>query len=310
MGSGEFQTPRGSSTGQWGLSVDGYPVSPKGTVIRPPPLPPSSVPPVGLEKPAPLAVEPALPTIHNPQVIEIEASQKPPERPEEPAKYINDLPKLPAADISTSAVACGNWLAQVRQIFAGLSPSAVDWWQAVELAANRHYQRWIVADPLDRLSLDPSGVIAIFDEVKYQRVESRAVSLILAAIPQHIRDEAVSNRWLSSAALLFRLQCVYQPGGASERSMLLSQLTLPEVVTTVKSAVVMLRKWQQNFYRVRELGASMPDPSLLLAGIDKVKVLDQILRSTNLYLTPLRSIHRRRSFLLRLQSVGARFEPK
>ena len=191
---------------------------------------------------------------------------------QEPAKYINDLPKLPAADISTSAVACGNWLAQVRQIFAGLSPSAVDWWQAVELAANRHYQRWIVADPLDRLSLDPSGVIAIFDEVKYQRVESRAVSLILAAIPQHIRDEAVSNRWLSSAALLFRLQCVYQPGGASERSMLLSQLTLPEVVTTVKSAVVMLRKWQQNFYRVRELGASMPDPSLLLAGIDKATV--------------------------------------
>ena len=54
--------------------------------------------------------------------------------------------------------------------------------------------------------------------------------------------------------------------------MLLSQLTLPEVVSTVKSAVVMLRKWQQNFYRVRELGASMPDPSLLLAGIDKATV--------------------------------------
>ena len=43
VGSGEFQTPRGSSTGQWGLSVDGYPSG--GTVIRPPPLPPSSVPP-------------------------------------------------------------------------------------------------------------------------------------------------------------------------------------------------------------------------------------------------------------------------
>ena len=51
--------------------------------------------------------------------------------------------------------------------------------------------------------------------------------------------------------------------------MLLSQLTLPETVITVKSSVVMLRKWHQSFYRVRELGASMPDPSLLLAGIDK-----------------------------------------
>ena len=128
---------------------------------------------------------------------------------------------------------------------------------------------WLIADPLDRLSLDPSGVIAIFDESRFQRVESRAVSLILAAIPQNVRDEAVSNRWLTSAALLFRLQCVYQSGGASERSMLLSQLTLPEVVTNVKNAVAMLRKWQPNFYRVRELGASMPDPSLLLFGIDK-----------------------------------------
>ena len=40
-----------------------------------------------------------------------------------------------------------------------------------------------------------------------------------------------------------------------------------------------------------------------------MKVLDQILRSTNLYLTPLRSNHRRHSFPLRLQSVGVWFEP-
>ena len=44
---------------------------------------------------------------------------------------------------------------------------------------------------------------------------------------------------------------------------------MPEVVNNVKTAVAMLRKWQQNFYRARELGASMPDPSLLLSGIDK-----------------------------------------
>ena len=273
--SGEFQMSRESrmGTGEWGLSVDGYPVSPGGTVIRPPPLPPSRTPTPEIPR-----VDPPALTLPNPCNLAVSGTghldyptsfPKQDNRPEEPAKYINELPKLQAADISTSAVACGNWLAQLRQIFAGLSPSAVEWWQAVEVAASKHYQRWLIADPLDRLSLDPRGVIAIFDEGRFQRVESRAVSLILAAIPQHIRDEAVSNRWLSSAALLFRLQCIYQPGGASERSMLLSQLTMPEVVNSVKTAVAMLRKWQQNFYRVRELGASMPDPSLLLSGIDK-----------------------------------------
>ena len=201
VGSGDFQTPRDSNAGKWGLSVDGYPMSPSGTVLRPPPLPNP-----GASAPAPnVAVLPTSSDLPPCVLNQGELSPKPNDRPEEPAKYINELPKLQSADISTSAVACGNWLAQLRQIFAGLSPTASVWWQAVELAANRHYQRWIVADPLDRLSLDPSGVVAVFDEVKYQRVESRAVSLILAAIPQHLRHEAVSNRWLSTAALLFRV---------------------------------------------------------------------------------------------------------
>ena len=34
------------------------------------------------------------------------------------------------------------------------------------------------------------------------------------------------------------------------------------------SAVSMLRKWQQNFFRVRELHAALPDSSLLLKGVD------------------------------------------
>ena len=80
-------------------------------------------------------------------------------------------------------MACGNWVAQVRQIFYGLSPSAVEWWSSVERSAGQQYQRWLVADPVDRLLLDPATVVADFDLAKFQRVESRAVSLILACTP-------------------------------------------------------------------------------------------------------------------------------
>ena len=190
------------------------------------------------------------------------------DKPEEPAKYIYEIPKLPAADISTSAVACGNWIAQVRQIFVGISPSSDQWWSAIERTAGQQYQRWLIADPVDRLLLDPATVVAVFDQHKYQRVESRAVSLVLAAVPQSVRDEAVSNRWLTTASLLFRIQCIYQPGGSSERAMLLSHLVSPEVAKSFGTGVSMLRRWQQNFHRVRELQASLPDPSLLLNGID------------------------------------------
>ena len=153
-------------------------------------------------------------------------------------------------------------------MLVGLSPSASIWWASVEQAANYQYQRWLIADPLDRLTLDPLTVIAAFDMARYQRVESRAVTLILAAIPQNLREEAVSNRWLTAASLLFRIQCVYQPGGSSERSLLLSQLVSPEVANSCGGAVTVLRKWQQHLSRIRELKASLPDSSLLLKGVD------------------------------------------
>ena len=231
----------------------GYPMSPGGTVIRPPPVPPLSSP-----------------REFNLSGGPVELSQfASRERPEEPAKYIHELPKLQAPELTTSAVNCGNWLAQVRQVLVGLSPSASVWWLAVESAAQSQYQRWLRADPLDRLLLDPSGVYADFSMDRYQRVESRAVSLILAAIPGHIRDGAVSNRWLNTSSLIFRIMCLYQPGGASERSMLLSQLVSPEAVKSLSSGVSLLRRWQQHFSRVRELQAALPDSSLLLRGIDQ-----------------------------------------
>ena len=50
--------------------------------------------------------------------------------------------------------------------------------------------------------------------------------------------------------------------------MLLSQLVGPEQVKSFSGGVTMLRKWQQQFYRVKELHATLPDPSLLLRGVD------------------------------------------
>ena len=103
-----------------------------------------------------------------------------------------------------------------------------------------------MADPLGRLGLDPSTVQGEFDRVLYGRVESRSVSLLLAAVPQSIRDDVVTNRWLSSAAILFRVLCLFQPGGSSERSHLLSQLVSPAVCKSFTEAIKGLRTWQQG----------------------------------------------------------------
>ena len=283
-----FQTPRGVPESS-GFDAEGYPLSPGGTVIRAPPLPPSTnvgagtllagapsgsqgtfrvpggsgfldlgagsyVGPVersgigvisGVGAPRDPGVAPGL---HQGVLPQLGGSQglggaqrgagvtelgenvgSTVVRPEEPARYISELPKLSQSDLANSAVVCGNWLAQVRQIMVGLSTSASVWWEGVERPATAAYRRWLVADPLGRLSIDPSTVIGEFDRSLYGRVESRSVSLLLAAVPQSIRDDVVTNRWLSSAAVLFRVLCLFQPGGSSERSHLLSQLVSPSV---------------------------------------------------------------------------------
>ena len=134
--------------------------------------------------------------------------------------------------------------------------------------ATENYTKWLVADPVERLLLDPGSVVAAFDAYKFQRVESRAVSLLLASLPPNLEEELVSNRWMSTSSILYRVLCMYQPGGASERAYLLSQLVGPEGVKTFSQAVSMLRKWTQNLSRAKEIQATLPDPSLLLEGID------------------------------------------
>ena len=163
---------------------------------------------------------------------------------------------------------CGNWQAQVRQILVGLSPSATVWWRGGEGSATLAYQRWLVADPLGRLGLEPSNAAGEFDRHLYGRVESRATSLLLAAVPQSVRDDVVTNRWLSSASILFRVLCLFQPGGSSERSHLLSQLVNPEPCKSFSDAIKGLRRWQQGLQRAGEIHATLPDASLLLRGID------------------------------------------
>ena len=281
---GGFHTPRSTLGGVGGFDASGYPISPGSTVIRPPPGPPPREAPQYVGPPGYGVGGPGA-AGSGPGVREGQLAGQPGPlgcvsgnrevqgfgdgvRPEEPAKYINELPKLNQTELSQSAVVCGNWLAQVRQILVGLSPSATVWWRGVEGPATLAYQRWLVADPLGRLGLDPSSVVGEFDRHLYGRVASRATSLLLEAVPQSVRDDVVTNRWLSSASILFRVLCLFQPGGSSERSHLLSQLVNPEPCRTFNDAIKGLRRWQQGLQRAGEIHATLPDASLLLRGID------------------------------------------
>ena len=113
--------------------------------------------------------------------------------------------------------------------------------------AQRYYELWRVASPLEHLRLK---VETHPEAEKLPRTEQRAVTMLLAAVPEQIRRDVVASRKMSSVEIVFTLLCKYQPGGAQERTVLLRELNENKLTANagVKEILNTLRTWR------RELG--------------------------------------------------------
>ena len=190
---------------------------------------------------------------------------------EEPSRLVHHLPSLEiGTNKSEASVITGDWMARIGPIMRSLSPSAPTWWSQVTSGATAYYERWLHADPLRKLSIKTQAVEARVDYGLLARIEERGSILLLQALPSDLQTEAVSVRGLSSQALLFLTMSRYQPGGSSEKSMILSFLTQPYVEgqNSLSSNHAALRKWDRLYRRGRELGLQSPDPILLVKGPD------------------------------------------
>ncbi|CAE7809808.1 RE1 [Symbiodinium sp. CCMP2592] len=148
-----------------------------------------------------------------------------------------------------------------------ISSTSSIWWSQVVDAATSYYQHWLMCDPVARLSLQPSQPYR-FEHTKYARVEQRALTMLLRAVPTVIKEELVANRKLSCIELLALVHTTYQPGGLKERSALLRYLTNPDGCTEPVAALRSIKRWSRWKHRAAELHISTPDPTLLLGGVD------------------------------------------
>ena len=60
---------------------------------------------------------------------------------------------------------------------------------------------------------------------RFQRLDQRASSTLLAALPEPVRKDIVASRRVATQAILYKLFTIYQPGGNAERGNLLRSLT-------------------------------------------------------------------------------------
>ena len=180
--------------------------------------------------------------------------------------------ELPELAYDHSPLTLGDWLALVAPQMQDLSQGAAEWWVGTMEEAKRLYEVWLKSTPLERLQITVA-LPETLRGLRFVRTEQRGVTLLLRAIPEEIRKELISSRDISSTGVLYRLLVTYQPGGPGERTLILRKLTDLGPLRGYAEAAVALREWRRYYMRAQEIGASLPDPTLLAAALEKVTLL-------------------------------------
>ena len=176
------------------------------------------------------------------------------------------LPKLVEANAEQAAIKAGDWLSEVRPLVEDVSDRAGWWWSQIMKIATSTYHRWLSAGPLERLRVEPEKT----ELVGFERLESRVVSMLLAAIPTSVKQEVISMRQVQCVYIVYKILKVYQPGGVTERSATLMALTSTKAAATASEAVDSLQAWNRHLLRARELDLTVPDPLLQVRALTEV----------------------------------------
>ena len=176
------------------------------------------------------------------------------------------LPKLLDVTEPRSALGAGDWLSEIQPLIADVSENAKAWWKTVMDEANRAYQVWLAAGPLEKLQVAPMVVNA----EAFSRLESRVVSMLLGSLPASLKQEVIALREVTCVQIIFRVLRQYQPGGLNERAATLTSLTKTVSAKTPNEAVEGLRAWYRNLLRARELALVIPDPLLQTGALTDI----------------------------------------
>ena len=180
-----------------------------------------------------------------------------------------DLPALQPWTPSQGPLQLGDWMLLSEPIVSDLTATSQEWWSVLVQSSESWYQYHMSLPPLSRLQHEAKPPDELNQE-KWQRLERRMSSMMLQAIPETVKEELVASRRLTAFGILTHLYLTYCPGGVMEKQTLLRSLEDPAEIGAITEAPAALRRWLRWRQRATEIGASMPDASLLMKGINKM----------------------------------------
>ncbi|CAE7573274.1 TY1B-DR3, partial [Symbiodinium sp. CCMP2456] len=183
-------------------------------------------------------------------------------------KGVNELAPLPELTGDTG-VEFSDWLYVSEQAIGAMSDSASLWFERTLGAARDAYARYQMASPLERLAITPRVAPELM-EPRWVRLDRKVMTLVLAAMPKMVKEDAVTHRVTSVAMALYRLHVLYSPGGMAERAAILKHLEGTSAGENISDVVAALRKWRRYLTRSEEMRLTAPDPSILLKGVETI----------------------------------------
>ena len=129
-------------------------------------------------------------------------------QPEVPRNVPITLPVLKDVTEPQPALRAGDWLTELMPLISDVSEGASTWCTESLQQAQEAYSRWLAASPLDKMSVQPHTMV----ESRYKRLEARVLTMLLAAVPAMVKQEAISTRELTCVQLIYKVLKQYQPG--------------------------------------------------------------------------------------------------
>jgi hypothetical protein len=130
------------------------------------------------------------------------------------------LPRLPDWCAETAPIDFNDWLTCIEVHMSDLSANSQQWWESTVQVVSGWYAQHMTLTPIQRLSRSPE-LTDHLKQKKWMRLEKRAASLLMAALPEMLREEVVSAKAVSAVGILSRAMLLYQPGGLGDRGAIL-----------------------------------------------------------------------------------------
>ena len=136
-----------------------------------------------------------------------------------------------AKDGAESALTFQDWLEISSSTMSDISEASGTWWNGVLAQVEVIYEKWLAATPLERLNIEPADTEE-WTTGRWARVNARAATMILTAMPEQLRLDMVARRAAQNCVkMMFRAYTHYQPGGGAERHDVLRRLQNPAEFT-------------------------------------------------------------------------------